>query len=232
MAFDKPAYFAHSHSRRSDWRKCPHMAYHKYVLKSVKFEQNAAMARGDNIHKAMENRVRLDVPLPQGMERYEPVARAIGNMPGQRYVELNLALDRNLQPCGTRDWNNCWIRAKADVLTIKGDRAWDGDYKTGKPTDDEDQLILSAAMVFHTYPDVNVVTASYLWLDHDSNTTRRYTRSQLDEMWAPILDDFREIQDNYVKERWPAKPDAFSCGYCDVNKAKLCGFAKVPYKGR
>lgn len=224
--------FSHSYSRLNDWRKCPYSAKHKYVLKSVNFQQSPAMKRGDDVHKALENRVRLNTPLPEDMKQYEPIAVSILRSPGRKFCEMQIALDENLQPCGYRDWDNVYIRAKVDVLSVLGSTAWNGDYKTGKPNDDEDQLCLSSAMVMHTFPDIDRVAASYIWTETKTNTTRIYNRADLDEMWAPFLKDFAAIQESVVTGHWPAKPSNFNCGYCDVNKARLCEFARVPYKGK
>lgn len=223
--------FAHSYSRLNDWRKCPYSAKHKYILKSVEFQQSAKMKRGDDVHKALENRVRLNTTLPPDMAQYEPIAQSVLKANGRKYCEEQLALDETLQPCGYRDWDNCYVRAKIDVLVVNGDTAWNADYKTGKPSDDEDQLCLSSAMLMNSRPEINRVAASYIWTETKTNTTRMYNRENLDEMWAPFLRDFAEIQKAVVTGYWPSKPSNFNCGYCDVNKARLCEFARVPYKG-
>lgn len=228
---EKPKYISWSYSRLSDFRKCPLMFEHKYVLKTVPFVGNKYTEEGNRVHKVLENRVGGNVPLQGADLKYEAMAASIQRAPGTTYVERNITLDHNLNPCGDKDWDNAWVRIKIDVLQLLGENAWAGDYKTGKPTLDEDQLKLTAAGVFQTFSEVQRVTATYLWLQHDAQDTRVYTRDQNAEIWESFMPDVREMQASYVTGSFAAKPSNFNCGYCEINKAGRCSKAKVAYRG-
>jgi len=158
---------------------------------------------------------------------------AIERTPGIRYVEFDLALDKDFNPCGSKDWDNCWVRAKADVRILSEDQqsVVHLDWKTGKVTLDKDQLKLSAAMEFDAHPQIQKVTSIYAWTAYGTHDYEVYYRQERDALWEDLMPEVREMQESFVMNSWKAKP-GHVCKWCPANKAKLCDKAAFPYEGR
>lgn len=229
--------FSQSYSRLNDWRNCPYQAYHKYVLKSFKFEQSASAAEGDRIHKALEARIQYKTALPVDLATFDPLVVELENAAaaanGVLRAEWNMALTADLVPCDSRDWDNVFLRAKTDATIIAGDVAWVGDWKSGKPKLDETQLRIAALSMFQHDENIEVVSSAYIWLMYSNPPdTETYYRKDIDALWAPLFEEFAEVQRMYLTGHWPAKPKAaWVCKYCPVNKARLCTEAKATYAG-
>jgi hypothetical protein len=69
------------------------------------------------------------------------------------YAEQKLALSFAYQPRRFFD-KDVWVRAITDLTIVNGDTAAVIDYKTGKPKPQSAQLKLTAAVTFHTYPQI------------------------------------------------------------------------------
>jgi len=222
---------AWSHSRVKMLRTCARQFAEIHVLKRIKdapkgFEQNTGL----EIHKVLEQRIKTRKELPPQYQYLEPVAQVIEEALGDTYCEVQLGLDANLEPCGYKDWDRCWVRAIVDILKVGIDTLLAGDYKTGKVDVDEAQLKLTAAMLFKLFPRVNTITTSYIWLAFGTVDSRTYTRDQLDDLWEELLEDPRKMVEFNILQRWPTRP-GHHCAWCPVNKAGLCEDARKPYKG-
>lgn len=227
-----PRAFPWSPSRLTAFKKCGKQFWHVTVKKDVPFEQSPQMKEGDVIHKLLEKRVGTGVELPPEYRYLENMCRQIIAAPGQTYTEVKLALDKNLRPCGFKDWQNAWVRAVFDVLKLNGDTAWVGDYKTGIPTMDEFQLKLYAVFTFVVFPDVRRVTTTYLWTKTgkiDPSDSRVYHRDQIPKLWEELLAEAEHLQAAAAADRWPARPGKL-CRYCLVNKFGKCELAAMPYR--
>ncbi len=125
-------------------------------------------------------------------------------------------------PC---DWfaDDVYVRSIADVLIVNGKDAWIGDYKTGKVKDDPTQLQLFAWMVFTHFPEVETVTATYLWLLKGEITSLRFTRQMKDALWGSLNSRLERVQQAVDMGVFPAKPTAL-CGWCAAQN--ICPDAK------
>ena len=80
---------AWSYSMLTAFETCPHQFYRVRVLKDVVEEQGEAALWGDRVHKALENRVRDQEPLPEWAAQWEVVwlglqpAEPTPDLPGQ-----------------------------------------------------------------------------------------------------------------------------------------------------
>lgn len=229
----KSALFAHSYSRLAEWRNCAYMAYHKFVLRTVRFEENDAAKEGTRIHEAFAKRLKTGNELPADLKRFEPMLWDLLLQPGEMFVEHDMTLDVNLQPCAATDWDNAFIRAKQDVIIVNGTVGWMGDWKSGKPKPDETQLRMASLLGFELFPQVDRWTTSYIWVMYNNKPdTESYDREDREKLWEPLFEEFQQIQEMYIKGHWPANPKAtWVCKYCAVNKVGQCEFAKVPYGG-
>lgn len=226
-----PQLIAWSHSRNNTYVDCAKQFHELNVLKSVPYEQGEPQKEGVRVHEALERRLANGIALPEKYARYERLIQTIIDMPGITYGERDMALDANLKPCGYFD-KSTWVRATIDAIKLVPERrfAWFGDYKNGKVTVDEDQLKLYAAMGFHTFPEIDTIQTTYIFLQHNITPGKTYTRSQLPELWRELLPVPMAIQKAAATNYWPAKPSR-KCGYCSVNKYGKCPEAAEKYRG-
>ena len=220
-----------SFSRIDAFRGCPKKFFELNIKKSVPFKQSESMRAGEHVHKLLEHAVTHNAPLPPGYTQFAPMVDVIRKAPGETFTEMRLTIDRNGAPCGYNDWDRAYIRAVVDVMKVRGDVAWAGDYKTGKRTFDELQLKITAGAIFNHLPDVNTVATSYIFTQETSiDKPTIYRRSDLAQIWYEPLDWMNQIQEANRTNTWPAKPKKHGppfCAWCAVNKAGLCEEAKA-----
>ena len=219
---------AWSHSRINTFKKCPKQFHEMNVLKSVPFEQSAAMLEGERVHKMLEKRIAEKTPFPHGYEYLEKIAAIIESMPGTKLTESKLTLSADLTPTGYFA-PDAYVRAIIDIAVIADDQAWLGDYKTGKVTMDQEQLKLFAAVAFHHYPDVQRIRATYIYINAKVVDGEDYTREDLPRLWEELLVEPARLQECVVSSNWPARPGRH-CRWCTVNKYKKCPTPGEAYK--
>lgn len=218
--------------------ECPKAFYHKAVVKKghpdrIDFVQTQAMKDGNAVDDALTARISKGTPLPSQYAPYEDVCKLVLATPGVKYTQLKLALDIAFKPCGYMDWDTAWCRAIYDVAVINKTHAFIGDWKNGTIWLDSDQLKLFAATAFHTFPELETVDTSYIWLRHGTTSDAHYTRRELGDIWNELLPPVERMQASFKSNHWPANParKEKSCAKCSVNAAGKCSEAQGPYKG-
>jgi predicted RecB family nuclease len=208
---------AWTYSQLDKFETCPRQFYHVRVKKDFPEPPTEATIWGEKVHKALELRVKEGTPLPEGMTQWEGIANKFAGLAGEKYCELQMAVDRNFQPA---DWNNAWSRGIADLLIVNGDKAAVFDHKTGrrKPTE---QLMLYAGYTFAMFPDVEYVTTGFVWLKDKKIDKQEFTREQVSEIWLEFLPRVRKLEMAYEKDNWPCRPSGLCHGWCP---AKSCEF--------
>jgi len=177
---------------------------------------------GNELHKAFELRVRDGVELPLGMGHHEKLLAQIVAAPGQTYAEQSLALTRDFAPVGYFG-KNVWFRTKIDVAKINGEAASIFDYKTGKPSDDDTQLKLMSATIFHHMPKVDRVKAAYLFVNHGTVSKAEYVRGDLPEIWADILPRVKLLERARADNDYPPRPGGLCRRWCAVKSCPHWG---------
>lgn len=212
-----------SYSSLDCFAQCPRKFYHRYVLREKEPETDA-LRHGNAVHAALEQRIK-GTPLPEALQRYDPMAQSIINAwhKGMKvYAELKMGLTRNFEPCGFFD-KNVWGRGAADVILIAGDKAVIFDWKTGKKREKEDQLRLLAMFVFKHFPTVAQVAGMNLWLEPNEIGSRyTYLRQQEPALWQYLIPQIQSVERALTENSWPEKPSGL-CGWCSV---KACQFNK------
>lgn len=208
---------AWTYSQLDKFETCPRQFYHVRVKKDFPEPPTEATIWGERVHKALELRVKEGTPLPEGMTQWEGIANKFAGLAGEKYCELQMAVDRNFQPA---DWNNAWSRGIADLIIINKDKAAIFDHKTGrrKPTE---QLMLYAGYTFAMFPDVDYVTTGFVWLKDKKIDKQEFTREQVSEIWLEFLPRVRKLEMAYEKDNWPCRPSGLCHGWCP---AKSCEF--------
>ena len=183
------------------------------------------------MHLALERYGRDGTPMPTEFAQYKPYIDALLARPGTKVFEGQFALDINGKVCGyfakTPDKKNLvWMRAKIDVLNLREDlrRVEVFDWKTGKPKNDPDQLVMYALFVFTMYPWCEEVWAGFSWLKQPLNTAFTspvvFKRDQLPALLTRYRNKYREIVDAIETGHFPKKQSGLCNGWCGVVKCE------------
>lgn len=201
-----------SFSRLNTFEQCARKFEYLYVTKQVVDQGSVHTEYGTRVHEALENVARGKAEHTVESLPFAGVLARILNQTGTHYYEHQMALNGDKQPC---DWfaTDVWVRSIADVLVINGDKAWIGDYKTGKVKDDPTQLQLFAYMVFAHFPDVDVVKTSYIWLLKGEVSTMTFTRKMMPHLWTSLGQRFARVQEAVDTGFFQPKPSPL-CNWC------------------
>jgi CRISPR/Cas system-associated exonuclease Cas4 (RecB family) len=216
---------SHSFSSIKLFENCPLRYYHQRIAKTVKDQGGEASLHGERIHKFLEERLKgVLEELPSEVANLEPVVSVIKAMvgTGDLHIEQEMTLNPGLTPTGWWD-PDAWIRSKLDVLIVKKHSAVVMDWKTGKRRPDFTQLELFALQVFAHYPDVELVTSTFVWTQDMSTDKEIYRKRDASVYWERLLDRIRRIEVAAEKDNWPAKPSGL-CRYCPCKD--FCDYAK------
>jgi len=212
-----------TYSQLDSFETCPKKFYHLRVAKDFKDPPNEHSIWGERVHKAFEDRINHGTPLGEGMRQWEGIARKVERLPGTKYTEIKLSIDRAFQPA---PWGSSWSRGIADLLVINGEKAVVLDYKTGKRKPSE-QLALYTAYAFAHHEEVREVTSGFVWLKERKIDKQRFERKDLPDIWQSFLPRVSKLEKAYEREKWPAKPSGLCNGWCPVN---TCEFYKEKRK--
>jgi hypothetical protein len=205
-----------SYTALDTFENCPKQYYHRYILKE-KAKETEQMKHGTTVHTALEERLKDKKVLPVAYGGWEHFCNAIEKhrLGAELQTELELALDAQFKPCSFFGVN-VWGRGKADVAIIKGDRAWVGDWKTGKTREKEFQVKVFGAFLFKMFPQLNTINANNIWLQENKlGTTYTFLKHQEPLIWNEILHKINRIELAAEKNAFNAKPSGL-CGWCDV----------------
>jgi CRISPR/Cas system-associated exonuclease Cas4 (RecB family) len=205
---------SHSFSSMKMYENCPLRYYYQRISKEVRDQPGEASIYGERIHKHLEDRLKEGTALPDESEGYEKLAAQIEAKAAGKtlLLEQELTLNENLTPTGWWD-ADAWMRSKLDVLVLHKDRAFVGDWKTGKRRPDFFQLELFALQVFAHYEQVQTVTSAFIWLKDNAIDAETYTRDEEPVLWSKMLGKVTRIAESAKRNKWPAKPSGL-CPYC------------------
>lgn len=228
-------FLAWSHSRLKSFLACPKQLWHSVAPRGhpdrIEFVQTPAMKDGVAVDEALTARIGKRTPLPEKYQHLEGVAEVAVSAPGNKFTQMQLALDQAFKPCGYKDWDNAWVRVAYDFAAMDGSHAHVWDWKNGQIFVDESQLKLYAAVGFATFPELDVIDTSYIWLRHGVTSDRTYRRSEQEELWMEFIPDVNRMQIAHKTNHWPATPDKRACKWCAVNREKKCPVAAVGFGG-
>lgn len=213
-----------SFSRISTFFQCPLRFDYQYVTESHKDAGSDASRFGNRVHEAFEAYLKTGDSLPPDLFVFQPVLDALTSQPKEKLlVEHQMAVTREKKPCAWED-PACWIRGIADFVALRGTHAAAGDWKTGKPKDNTEQMQLMAAMVFEHHPEIETVSTTYFWLYHRVPPSRiTYTRDMLPDLWRLWETKSAKIDETVEQGVFPPKPSGL-CPWCPAYNT--CSFAK------
>ena len=152
-----------SYSSYGDYQTCPYRFYKVKIVKEYSEPPSEHIIWGNTVHKSIEEYIRDGKPMADTTARFKGVVDRYNALPGETYVEVELACDVNMKPTGFWD-ADAWCRGKGDIVKVNGNKGFAGDWKTGKVKPNSLQLDLMGVMVMATFPDVDKVTGVFVWL--------------------------------------------------------------------
>lgn len=212
---------AWSYSALTAFETCPHRYWITRVAKTVKEPQTEATMWGNQVHKALEQRM-CGFPLPKSMESYEKFAVSILNKGGRVETEQKIAVNAAFQPTGYFA-TDVWCRAVTDVTVEKEKSMFVGDWKTGKRTENSEQLRLSAAMSFAFKPYIEKVTVAFIWLNDGGLTVDKFVRDDAVGIWQGFLPRVNRLQHAMDTNTWPKNPSGLCKKHCPVTSCEFNG---------
>jgi hypothetical protein len=193
------------------------------VHKLVKDEMGESALWGNKVHGALEDRVKIKKPLPEGMRQWEEIASKFDTARGRVFTETQIALTRNLQPCTWFD-KSAWVRGIIDLGIDSGKVATLFDWKTGKVKPEMAQLKLFAALYMSAKPYVHKARTGFIWLQYNEVTKETFTRDDLPSIWEEFAARSERLAEAYRSNKWPARPSGLCSKWCPVTK-KHCEFS-------
>lgn len=205
----------------NQFENCPHKAWHIYVLKDIPYVETPEMQWGNDVHSAMEHRIKDGTPLPDTMKN----AEAVGDMFRQIYttlpvfVEYKLAMTAKGMPIDY--WSkDAWFRAKLDccIFDVQRVHAWCIDWKTGNVREDPFELEIAALLLKVNRPNLITIVGEYFWMKTGQNGLR-YTLNRPDTTFAR-LQTLRTEAESYERAgEWPKRKNPL-CGWCPVTSCE------------
>lgn len=215
--------FNWSYSSLKQFINCPKQYQEIRVLKNYTTQDTPQTIYGKEVHKALEDYVRDKVELAKNYERFKEMVDELIAIPGDKYCEYEMALDRYKSPCAFDD-DNRWVRGITDLLIVDGELAYIIDYKTGSNRyPDPKQLRLMALMTFAHFPQVNKVKGGLLFLMKNSFLTEEYERKDIENSWDRFTQPLTRLDNAYKSDVWMPNPTPL-CKFCPV---KSCDFNKT-----
>jgi hypothetical protein len=218
---------AYSYSGLKEFSTCQRKYYETRVIKIHPRQETDATRYGTEVHLALEEFVRDGKPLGPH-ERFYDLATSIKNMAGDKFTEMELAVDHTLNPCEFDD-PNAFIRGIADVVVLNHDKtkAYCLDYKTGgHKYPDKDQLELMSLLLFRHYPELQEVKGALLFILHDKTVTEVYHRRDAKVKWVIWLNKVERIEEAHDVSVWNENPSGLCKGYCPCNTCPHWGELK------
>lgn len=214
--------FSWSYSKLKNFEACPLRHLKIDLEKSVKEEESEQLDWGNQVHKALADRLSKQTPLPVPMRSYEPWCVKIEKNKGELLVEQKLAITSKFGPT-TFFAPNAWYRAVGDVVKVVGPVALMVDWKTGKILEDSQQLALAAACLFAHYPSVKMVRTEFIWLKDDASSRADFSRADMPGMWKTLWPRIEALENAYHGGEYPAKPSYLCKKWCPVRSCAHYG---------
>ena len=218
-----------SYSKLKNYRDCPKRMYEIDVLRNYKEEikPGSPLEWGNRVHESVAAALRGVTPLPEEMgSLLQPWIDRVRSVPGKLYVEQKYAITRDFK-AAEYFAPNVWYRGIGDVVVI-GNPFTDKktglrcqlalilDWKTGKPIDNSEQLMLMAQCIFTHFPTVTHVRSEFIWLKDNCTTPEVFTRQEVASMWVGLLDDVNGLEQATKDLNFPPKPGGLCKSYCAV----------------
>jgi hypothetical protein len=208
-----------SYSRLRDYKMCPLKFYHKFILKDCpERPESDAIRFGSYVHKAIEDYIQGNAELPKGLIRIKDVVQSVRDAGcSSLLAEPPYAVDKNWEPCSSRDWDHAWLRTKIDLLARWPRQMIYIDWKTGKPSNSDNfQLVVAAAIMAQWHPEVDQIHCCFFYTQTmKKSKTVIVHRASVPAIMKVVTDKSKDIEYRMMQGDWPATPN-YTCKYCEV----------------
>ena len=208
---------AWSYSSLDLFNLCPHKYYRLKVKKDIVEPVQEHLRFGLAVHRAAEEFVRDGVPIPTQYQEILAPVKKLRDMDGEKLCEHRLGLTRDLKPCKFSA-KDVWWRGIADLIVLRGDKAFVVDYKTSKSSKyaDTKQLEILSLALFKHFPEVRKVKGGLLFVVANDFVTTEYTQDKAGVYWNKWITDVNRLEKAIELDVWNPRPN-FSCkGWCAV----------------
>lgn len=208
-----------SYSSLKTFEQCPKKYYHLKIAKDTKDTGSTATVYGQDVHKAAENFIATDTPIPAKFKFMSPTLEALKQIPGEKHCELKLAVaynDAGHTPT-TFFAKDVWWRGAVDLLIIDGSKAFMVDYKTSKNAKyaDTTQLDIMAAGVFTHYPEVEEINSALVFVVSNEFVEKVHSRKLHKSYYAAFDTPLERLAGAQESNTWNAVTSPL-CAYCPV----------------
>ena len=208
-----------SFSKAKAFEQCPKQFYHEKILKQYPVEETDAMRYGTEFHKACEDYIKSEAPLPKKFDFIQQTLDALNEKRGIKMCEQKLGLTADLEPCGFFD-KRVWFRGIADlvIIDVLTGVAWVIDYKTGKSLKyaDKGQLELMALIVFKHYPQITRVKAGLLFVIAKGLVKEEYEIDSESNLWEKWLGIYGRMEKAFESDVWNRRTSGLCKRHCPV----------------
>jgi hypothetical protein len=209
--------YSWSYSSLDLFQQCPHKYYRLRVKKDVKEPPSEHLSYGLDMHKAAEEYIRDDTPIPEKFGFIKPALDKLKEYVGEKLCEYRMGLTKALTPCGFFD-KDVWWRGVADLIILNGDSAKIVDYKTGKSSKHADtkQLEILSLAVFKHFPQIKRVKGGLLFVVANEFVKGDFDADQSHIYWQRWLTGTAQLEKALEVDVWNPRPN-FTCRkWCPV----------------
>jgi hypothetical protein len=211
---------AWSYSSIKMFDQCPKKYFHLRVVKDVKEKISEQIIYGNEVHKAAEEYIKSDTPIPPKFNNIQKVVDALKNIPGEKHCELRLGVgveDYVYKPTGFFD-KKVWLRTIVDLLILPDEtNAFMVDYKTGKNSKYADlkQLDIMAGAVFVHHPKLEKIKSALAYTTSGELIRKEHLVEKRDEYLETFSPELNRLDSAYSSGVWNPNSGPL-CAWCPV----------------
>lgn len=219
MTANKLRFAPYSHSKLGTYSTCPRKFKYSVIDKAPRDPSSTeALTKGRAVHRLLEN---YPVIATDNDDHRNIVERFASSSLGQKYLhegqscrELKFGITRDFKPTSYYD-RDAMFRGSIDYVLRHGDQLHLIDWKTGKAKDERwqeyDQLVRYAVYFFVSYPSIQSIRISYVYVEHDHENPMVLSRKYLDKYKSDLAEKIQECEED---EEFPKTPNKL-CDFCD-----------------
>lgn len=211
----------HSYSALTNFETCPRKYKGRY-LDNIPEDYGQAAKDGNRAHEAIEQLFKSNIPLPAEFSPYRGITDKYKKLAANSercLPEFKMAVDYNKQPCAW-DRETCWIRGIADLVLIRGTTAVVLDWKTGKPKEMRDQIMLMGLLLMEHMPSINTIYGYLIFLRYNHSSKLVMFRPSKDGLWDKWEQRYNKLAEAYQHNNFPPKPNGLCNGWCAVTSCE------------